>query len=1120
MANVKITGLTAYTDPVSTDVLPIVDVSNDATKKVSIADLLENAGTGSAAAPSFSFDGDNNTGIYRPGEDQIAISTNGTQRLSINSAGLASFANNVTIEGDLTVNGATTTIDSTTLIVEDKNIEMGSVTTPTDSTADGGGITLKGATDKTINWINSTDAWTLSEHVNIASAKEFRIAGTKVLDATSLGSAVVSSSLTSVGTIGTGVWNGTAIASAYIADSAITSAKIADGAIVNADVNASAAIAGSKITTGTTSAVGVLQLTDSTSSTSTTTAATPNSVKTAYDLANAALPKAGGTLTGDLTIPDKIIHSGDTNTFIRFPAADTFSVDTAGSERLRIDSSGNVLIGGTLPSSPNIELNANGLAEFASSVNVGPFVNGSTRGFRLGVGSVGATLNIQAEAGISSATSFMQCKTGADEKFVLKTNGSAEFAGNLTIADKIIHNGDTNTAVRFPANDTVSVETAGSERLRIDSSGDVLFFGNIRKDNASSSLTVSGGNGSSSGANIVLNGQSGSPGNTIQFRYGSNESMRIDSSGNVGIGTTSPATALEVQSASNTSIRIDNEDDSTATLVFHNTGSTDRQISVTAGEMKFGGTSNEQMRIDSSGNVGIGTSSPGSYSSVANNLVVQDTAGEGGITIVSTTTGSSNIFFADTDSTSQGQIKYQHSGDYMRFYTANAERLRIDSSGRLLVGTSSARSNLFTSVSPQSQVEGTDVSTSSLGLTCNNTNAGGTPILAFGKSAGSSVGSNTLVSNNHKLGQIDFLGNNGSNFISGARINAEVDGTPGSNDMPGRIVLATTADGASSPTERMRIDSSGKVGIGLTPTAPLHVGGTIQSQTGSSVAQMYADGGSANFTSVGAYPALFHVNGSERMRIDSSGRLLVGTSTSTQNVSMIAQGSSAGSSQRAQAILALGASNPADGATLGILSYSDSGHAPAAWVFAARDGGTWTSGTSQPTRLVFATTADGASSPTERMRINSSGEINCPGVYTDTTALAANVRVGVAGGLQRSTSSIKYKTSVETLENSYADALLSCRPVWYKSKCASDDPTWGHWGFIAEEVAEIDPRLVHWKTSDVSYDENGSIVETASEPEPEGVQYDRFVPHLLNLIKRQQAAIETLEAKVTALESA
>ena len=87
MANVKITELTALTDPASTDVLPIVDVVADVTKKISIADLLENAGSGTAAAPGIAFDGDSNTGIYRPGADQLAISTGGTGRLFIDSAG-------------------------------------------------------------------------------------------------------------------------------------------------------------------------------------------------------------------------------------------------------------------------------------------------------------------------------------------------------------------------------------------------------------------------------------------------------------------------------------------------------------------------------------------------------------------------------------------------------------------------------------------------------------------------------------------------------------------------------------------------------------------------------------------------------------------------------------------------------------------------------------------------------------------------------------------------------------------------------------------------------------------------------------------------------------------------
>ena len=162
--------------------------------------------------------------------------------------------------------------------------------------------------------------------------------------------------------------------------------------------------------------------------------------------------------------------------------------------------------------------------------------------------------------------------------------------------------------------------------------------------------------------------------------------------------------------------------------------------------------------------------------------------------------------------------------------------------------------------------------------------------------------------------------------------------------------------------------------------------------------------------------------------------------------------------------------------------------------------------------MAFSTNA------TERMKINAAGRLLVPSIYNETTAGAANVNVGSDGFLQRSTSSIKYKTDVEALGNQYADAILDCRPVWYRSTCSNDNPDWGWWGFIAEEVAAIDPRLVHWKTKEESHDDKGAVVVAPCDPEPEGVQYDRFVPHLLNLIKRQQQAIETLEARLTALE--
>ena len=289
---------------------------------------------------------------------------------TLDVTGAVTFDNNLTVQGDLYVNGTEVIINTQTLEVEDKNVIIGKVATPTDVTADGGGITLKGTTDKTISWIDATDAWTLSEHVNIASAKQYRIAGTKVLDATSLGSAVVSSSLTSVGTIGTGTWQGTTIGTGYggTGQTTYTDGQLligkTDGTLAKATLTASTGVtitngngtitisatgSGGTVTAvtattplvssggntpdisiqdGTTAQKGAVQLEDSTSSTSTTKAATPNAVKSAYDLAAAALPKAGGTLTGDITLnaqSDLRFADSDSSNWVAFQAPATIA---------------------------------------------------------------------------------------------------------------------------------------------------------------------------------------------------------------------------------------------------------------------------------------------------------------------------------------------------------------------------------------------------------------------------------------------------------------------------------------------------------------------------------------------------------------------------------------------------------------------------------------------------------------------------------------------------------------------------------------------------------------------------------------------------------------------------
>ena len=102
---------------------------------------------------------------------------------AVGTADSPSFTN-LTVSGNLTVNGTTTTINSTTITVDDINIELGSVATPTNATAEGGGITLKGATDKTFNWVGANTAWTSSENLNLLTGKSFKINGTDVLTAT------------------------------------------------------------------------------------------------------------------------------------------------------------------------------------------------------------------------------------------------------------------------------------------------------------------------------------------------------------------------------------------------------------------------------------------------------------------------------------------------------------------------------------------------------------------------------------------------------------------------------------------------------------------------------------------------------------------------------------------------------------------------------------------------------------------------------------------------------------------------------------------------------------------------------------------------------------------------
>jgi hypothetical protein len=145
---------------------------------------------------------------------QPAITSVGTlSSLAVSSH--TTVGGNLSVTGNLTVDGTMTAINSTTMTVDDKNIELGSTATPTDTTANGGGLTLKGDTDKTIIWDNTTDNWTLNQDISVPTGKVYKINDVSVLSATALGSSVISSSLASVGTIGTGTWEGSTVGAGF-----------------------------------------------------------------------------------------------------------------------------------------------------------------------------------------------------------------------------------------------------------------------------------------------------------------------------------------------------------------------------------------------------------------------------------------------------------------------------------------------------------------------------------------------------------------------------------------------------------------------------------------------------------------------------------------------------------------------------------------------------------------------------------------------------------------------------------------------------------------------------------------------------------------------------------------
>ena len=782
-------------------------------------------------------------------------------------------------------------------------------------------------------------------------------------------------------------------------------------------------------------------------------------------------------------------------------ATNELAISTNSTQRLTVDSSGNVGIG---TSSPTTQL------------TIGT-QNNATIPLRLFSSSGSGTIDLVGRTTNNKNVIQFYNSDGTTQQAILDSTDSRtrlfqQLAANLTFGT------DNTERLLIDSSGNVGIGTSSPAApldLQMDSVSGIKF--DVRSGGGSE-ITTYQGSSNSNVRTFQVNCSTFTVETGVPQGATTSERLRIDNSGNVGIGTTSPDALLNLEATSSASLRIKNTQNNTPSvphiellnnnnegldIKVNRSGVDSRAIFVadTAISVEAGGS--ERLRIDSSGNVGIGTTSP------ASELHLENSSGNCGARVISGTSGVSFLNLGDTTDNNIGSIEYDNSVNGLKIITNNNERIRIDSSGNVGIGTTSGDSKLTVVDGPirSKEVDGDsgfdfqENGSAALVRQRNNramvfyTNNAERMRITQGGNVGIGTSSpddllhissgtsptiriedtSTGGAVNDIMGAIEFEGNDSSTNASGirAKIEAEVRGVGGQTDLviyAAKESVATAYEairiGSTSlkfntdNSERLRIDSSGRVGIGTTsPSRQLALYNSsapvfqlVNNTTGTTANDgtlLYLTSSDFVIENQEAGNIRIQNNGSERMRIQSDGTTLIGTTSTTINSSNF--GTRIGGSSTSNGIIAT-SRNVGTGSTV-VHFFGQSGE--------------------------FLVRGDG----------------DCENTNNRYTGI----------------SDIKLKENVVDASSQWDD-IKALQVRHYNFKEETGYSTHTQIGLVAQEVETVCPGLVgETNDTDDELNETGTVTKS--------VAYSVLYMKAVKALQEAMDRIETLEAKVAALEA-